>query len=411
MNNTMTVDPFLKKIRKGGLTIGSLAFLAAFYSCQTSQDHPTITVKNPSDIARKAATVEVSAETVKEYIEKYGQEKLVVENAEGSTLVNQWIDYDGDEQADLWLFQVDLAAGASESFTVRPLEEGEKQPISELTTFSRFVPERTDDYTWENDRVAFRTYGPDAQRRIEENQPGGTLSSGIDAWLKSVSYPIIDKWYKENDEKQGAYHIDKGEGYDPYHVGSSRGIGGIGIWENDSLYTSRNFVRYKRIAVGPIRTLFELSYAPWDVNGKQVSETKRISLDLGSNMAKFVSVLESTETIPNATIGITLHEKEGEVMVNEQEGFFRYWEPMDGNQLGLGVVLHPESIQGHKDHRVDYKDGSQLLIMASPKAGEITYYAGFAWDKSGQFADKAAWDNYLEQFAKSVQSPLEVSVQ
>src|SRR5690606_32212285 len=138
-----------------------------------------------------------------------------------------------------------------------------------------------DDYAWENDRVAFRTYGPEAQRLTENNEQGGTLTSGIDAWFKKVEYPIIDKWYAENLENPGTYHKDTGEGYDPYHVGASRGIGGIGVWQNDSLYVSKNFVEYKRIANGPIRTIFELTYAPWQADKIIVKETKRISLDLG----------------------------------------------------------------------------------------------------------------------------------
>lgn len=379
-------------------------------SCQENKDTVTIEVKNPAAVAKSAATVEIPVKKLQSLIEKYGTEKLVVTDSEGGTLLNQWVDLDGDQTMDQWLFQVDLEAGASGQYTVRPLKEGEVQPSSKQQTFSRFVPERTDDYTWENDRVAFRTYGPDAQRRIEQNEPGGTLSSGMDCWLKRVDYPIIDKWYKENEENVGAYHVDTGEGYDPYHVGSSRGIGGIGIWENDSLYTSRNFVDYKRIAVGPIRTIFELTYAPWEVNGKMVSETKRISLDLGSNLTHFESTVKSDAPVPNVTIGITLHQKEGEVSINDEAGIYRYWEPMDNSELGLGVVVDPAKVTASKDHRVDYRDGSQLLVMAKPAEGKVSYYAGFGWKKSGQFANAAEWDAYLEDFAKGLEKPLEVSV-
>src|SRR5690606_29554095 len=109
---------------------------------------------------------------------------------------------------------------------------------------------------------------------------------GIDAFFKRVSYPIINKWYRNNAENKGAYHIDTGEGYDPYQVGASRGLGGTGVWDEDSLYVSSHFIRSKTIAEGPLRTLFELTYAPWDANGRTVTETKRISLDLGSHLFK-----------------------------------------------------------------------------------------------------------------------------
>ncbi|QDH80984.1 DUF4861 domain-containing protein [Echinicola soli] len=408
MKNTKHLRDLLIPSIKGGAFLAGAALILA--SCQENTHTVTIEVKNPAEVDKTAATVEVPAQILQQTIEQYGTEKLVVTDSDGKALLNQWVDLDGDNTVDQWLFQVDLEAGESGTYTVRPLKEGEEQPTSEQQTFSRFVPERTDDYTWENDRVAFRTYGPDAQRRIEQKLPDGTLSSGMDCWLKRVDYPIIDKWYKENDEKKGAYHVDTGEGYDPYHVGSSRGIGGIGIWENDSLYTSRNFVSYKRIAVGPIRTIFELTYAPWEVNGKMVSETKRISLDLGSNLNHFESTVKSEASVPNVTIGITLHNKEGQVAINDESGIYRYWEPMDKSELGLGIVMDPSDVIESKDHRVDYPDGSQLLVMAKPTKGKVSYYAGFGWKKSGQFDNAAEWDAYLKQFAKGLEKPLEVSV-
>ncbi|MDN3670490.1 DUF4861 domain-containing protein [Echinicola jeungdonensis] len=390
----------------------TFAGIGIFSACKTEKTYELIiVVENTQNYERKSETIEIAVEKVKPLLEKFGANNLVIENPDTENLlVSQWIDLDGDNSLDQLIFQVDIPGNNSQEFILRSLEEREQQPESELTTFSRFVPERTDDYTWENDKVAFRTYGPEAQRRIEEGEPGGTLSSGIDAWLKSVEYPIIDKWYKKNEENPGAYHIDSGEGYDPYHVGSSRGIGGVGFWEDDSLFTSKNFVEYKTRATGPIRTVFELKYAPWEVNGKMVEETKRISLDLGSNLSRFESTFTSENEIPNPTIGITLHEKEGEVKANEEKGIFRYWEPMDGHHLGLGVVIDPELVQGFKDHRVEYKDGSQLLIMTDPSNNKLTYYAGFGWDKSGQIENKAEWDAYLEQFKNKLSNPLKVKV-
>ncbi|MFP3822536.1 DUF4861 family protein, partial [Bacillus sp. SIMBA_008] len=60
--------------------------------------------------------------------------------------------------------------------------ESQKKPVATHTTYARFVPERIDDFAWENERVAFRTYGPEAQRLVDEGKEGGTLSSGIDIW-------------------------------------------------------------------------------------------------------------------------------------------------------------------------------------------------------------------------------------
>lgn len=395
----------MKKLTTGILLLGVLM------GCEQPSPVLEFSVKNPLDTDRFSETVSIAREKFSALTATAGlQNMVIVDKATGDTLVTQWLDNNSDGTPDELLFQVDLKGLEIKKLMAGIAENGFRGPQSELSTFSRFVPERTDDYAWENDRVAFRTYGPDAQRRIEENLPDGTLSSGVDAWLKRVPYPIINKWYKNNDEKKGAYHIDTGEGYDPYHVGSSRGVGGTGIWIKDSLHTSGNFTEYKTIATGPVRTVFELKYATWNAaDSLQVKETKHISLDLGSNFSRFESSFKSDKPLPNITIGLTLHEKEGKVNTNKEEGWFSYWEPMDGSELGVGVVIDPELVLGYKDHRVDYKDGSQLLVMADAKDKKVVYYAGFGWDKSGQFTSAGEWDAYLKDFSKRLGNPVEVS--
>jgi hypothetical protein len=394
--------------RSAGTLLWVMLGALIFCSCEEETDtKTTFTVANNLNMDRQRETISIPTAEVSQLVEKYGAENLLLKE-EGSTeiLVTQVVDSDADGTADEILFQTDIAAKAEKRFTLEGTGGEVEQRESALTTFSRFVPERIDDYAWENDQVAFRTYGPEAQRRTEAGEKGGTLTSGIDCWLKRVDYPIINKWYQAHQEKPGAYHIDSGEGYDPYHVGDSRGCGGIGVWENDSLYVSKNFVAWKRIATGPIRTIFELSYAPWKANGRRITETKRISLDLGSNLSRYEIALKSDEPLPNCAIGITLHEQEGEVKVNEEKGWYRYWEPIDGSELGLGIVIDPEQVQSFKDHRVEAPDQSHLLVLADVEKQSVVYYAGFGWKKSGQFASAAGWDQYLDSFASRLSSPL-----
>ncbi|WP_044211391.1 DUF4861 domain-containing protein [Flammeovirga sp. OC4] len=386
------------------------SLLISLIGCKESHE-VVISIKNPISLDREAETIELYASDFKTLIDLYGHEQLaIVHKKSGQLMVNQWIDLNGDGTQDQWLFQTAITSNGEEEFIVRPLKEGETQPQPSKMTYSRFVPERTDDYAWENDRIAFRTFGPDAQKRVENNQPGGTLTSGIDAWLKRVEYPIINKWYKNNLEKKGAYHIDSGEGYDPYHVGSSRGVGGIGFWAEDSLYTSKNFTSYTTITEGPIRTVFKLKYQPWDVNGAKVSEEKLISLDLGSNLCHFQSTFKSEAKLPPVAIGISLHDKSGKTYISNQDGVFSYWEKIDEDMLGLGIVLPKEQLNDAFERKVKHKDASHLLVLATPSEATVNYYAGYGWERSQQFSSDAEWNEYLAQFAKKVETPLVVTL-
>lgn len=377
-------------------------------------DTQSVTVRNKLAFDRQAETISIPARQLAGMLKKYGPENLLVRDASGKAVVSQPVDNNGDGTIDELLFQTDIKANATQKFTVTGVAKGAAlQPKSPYTTFARFVPERTDDYTWENDRVAFRTYGPVAERMVVDKVPGGTLTSGMDCWLKQVPYPIIDKWYAGYKTDPNYYHKNRGEGYDPYHVGVSRGFAGIGIWENDSLYVSRNFTGYKTLANGPIRTLFELSYAPWQANGRTVTEKKVLSIDLGSNLTRFEERISADKPLPNVTIGTTLHAEPkgvlGEVKGEPKQGWFRYWEPMDDAFVGTGVVLATGQVQGWKDHRTKAKEQTHLLVIATPQANKLVYYAGFGWTKGGQFKTAAEWDQYLTQYAKRLASPLNVT--
>lgn len=365
-----------------------------------------VIVENKLDFKRN----EVVSITLKEYknllkIKDYNNLKL--KDVNGKQLLTQLVDYNGDGTPEELLFQADVPALSKVSYFLF-IDSSLVSPVSSKTTYARFVPERIDDFAWENDRVAFRTYGPEAQRLVEEGKTGGTLSSGIDIWLKKVNYSVLDSWYAKNVTSPGYYHLEHGEGYDPYHVGSSRGNGGTGIWENDSLYTSKNYVKYRIITKGPLRTIFELDYASWSKYG--VKETKRISLDLGSNFSKFENTITATEKIPNYTLGITLHQEKGSVSIKTNKGIFRHWEPIDNSYVGEGIVINPKVVKLALDHRSKVADESQILVLTKPEKNPLTYYVGFAWTGSAQVQSVEEWDAMLEKQAKIIQNPLLVLI-
>lgn len=383
-----------------------IALVAISCNGKTADKQLVVQVKNELDFSR-SEVVTLSTQQLKNFLENHKKEELRIrKEGNANYLRTQWIDYDQDGHDDELLFQADAEPNSVSTYLI-VMDSSVVVPESEVVAYSRLVPERTDDYTWENDKVAFRTYGPTGQKEALEGVPGSTLSSGIDLWLKRTDKSIINKWYAEHLKTPGYYHIDHGEGYDPYHVGGSRGTGGIGIFENDSLYVSQNFTSARTIAAGPLRTVFELDYASWSDYG--LKETKRITLDLGSNFSKFEIVFSSEREVPNIAVGITLHENKGDAKLNGQEGWFRHWETMDSTNLGEGLVLNPSDINTALAHKTEIPDHSNLLVITKPK-NNLTYYAGFAWELSGQITGINDWDAMLSQQAKIIANPMLVSI-
>ena len=389
--------------------LGISFFLLVLMNCEsTKSENAIVEISNSGDFDRYQETISLPVDELL-FLENVQEiEDVLVKDLEsGEYQIIQWVDL--DRVRDQLLFQIDIEAKQKKQFEILWLENGRHlQPKAETTTYSRFVPERTDDYTWENDLVAFRTFGPKAQQLVEDEEEGGTLSSGIDLWLKKVEYSIIDSWYAKNSEEPGYYHIEHGEGHDPYHVGKSRGAGGSGIWTGDSLLISENFIRYRTVATGPIRTIFELDYASW--GPADLSETKCISLDLGSNFSKFEVSLKSVSDLPNYTLGITRHDKAGEVSFDVEGGLMQQWEPMPNGFLGVAVLADPDVVNNIIDFDSETPDQSQLLMITKPDK-KITYYAGFAWTESGRISDKNEWDEMVVSFANRLKTPLVVSIE
>jgi hypothetical protein len=371
--------------------------LATLPSLSYAASSLTVTVVNELPLARSNETIEVSAKDLSA-LDADDLAKIHITDASGKELVAQAVDNDFDEfhKPDAVIFQANFASKETKKFTA---SVGAKQSyeLEDIKAHGRFVRERFDDFTWENDRIAHRTYG----KALETWRGEPLTSSTIDIWSKRTPRMVIDEWYMIDD-----YHADHGEGADFYSAGASRGCGGNGVWAADKLWVSSNFVQSRVLANGPIRVLFELEYDAFDVNGTPVSEVKRISLDAGSQFDHFQSTYRPRAAM-TLTSGIGLKKVTGEVKeFNAARGWLAKWEPMEKNagQQGLAIIAPPSQVERQAE------DQKNLLLLVKAPNNTVSYWAGFAWNKAGQFSSFEAWKTHVDEFARRLQSPLKISV-
>lgn len=360
-----------------------------FTSCNSKQF--VIRVNNPSGFDRTAQTIEIPLHDVKLKLGKFDFHKLEVIN-EQYVLIPYQITYDGK-----LLFQIDIQAEDSRFIRLK-----RKTNIRfKSKTYARFIEERKDDFAWENDKVAFRIYGPALK-------PVDGPSNGIDCWYKRTSTLIIDKWYENDLSGKASYHEDHGEGLDDYKVGRSLGAGGMAPFMNDSLWLNENFVSQEVLDNGPIRSTFKLVYNDLDVNGKKYAETRTISIDAGSQLTK---ITQSYEDVSGTiTVAAGLVKREGSDSVVAKDNYVIYAEPYSDKVENVFLaLLFPN---GYKTTTVNtYKVGntSYSHVMAVCDCnGTVTYYAGYGWSKAGVFTDIAAFEKYISKFSQSLKVPLEV---
>ena len=251
------------------------------------------------------------------------------------------------------LFQIDLAPGETRTFYILDASALAAVPPPIVKTFARYVPERMDDFAWESDRTAHRIYG---QALIKGE---GTITSGIDAWIKDSHKLIMDEMYRT-----GHYHMDNGDEMDDYRVGKSCGDGGIGIWDGQKLHAAINYRNWKLITTGPIRSEFEVTYDAWDAgSGRKVSDTKRISIDAGSWLSRAQDTFASEDNSP-LTVGVGLAERacstnrEEFITHDQTEGWTAYWQPEDKPKgiMGVAVILPKGEVREFTNDAPDLPD-------------------------------------------------------
>ncbi|MEO6567486.1 MAG: DUF4861 family protein [Opitutaceae bacterium] len=387
------------------------------FSTAAAADKITITVTHDLSLARPSETITLPWTEVNKAIPGALLQHLQVKNAAGKVLPYQVTNLapeakdprnEGVAYGHL-IFQHDFAAGEkAATFTVERIEA--LAPVFPSKAYARFVPERLDDFAWENDKVAHRTYGPALGAPDTEKTGKEVLvTSGLDIWSKRVPYLVVDRWYNIGHDH---YHKDEGEGMDMYQVGTSRGAGGTGVWDGQKLHVGRNYKTWKIVANGPVRAIFELGYDAWDAGGIKVSEVKRFTVDAGHNLDE----IESTFTIAGAkeaTIAIGLNKNSGdrgqdavpELTPNEKEGWFTQWEVQKTNgSLGEAIVV-PGGMAGITEDAVN-----RLVLVKATSGQPVRYFVGGGWSKAGEFTTKESWNAYVAACAARAKSPVKVAL-
>src|SRR5262249_41925061 len=359
----------------------------------------TIRVTNKLKIARPSQTIELTGNNLTPLGEK-DLTKIHVKDSAGKEVLCQAVDIDYDDyhKPDLVIFQTDFGPNETKTFII---STGTKQEYTkaDFRAYGRFVRERFDDFAWENDLIAHRTYG----KALITWKGEPLTSSAIDIWSKRTSKLVINDWYMVDN-----YHADLGEGMDDYSAGPTRACGGTGIWANNQLFVPTNFVDSRVLTNGPIRIMFELIYDPFEVNGIKVSQVLRISLDAGSQLDHFETFYTTQPANqPIAVAGGLKKVKDEQKELNAEHGWLAIWEPMEKNQgmQGLAAIVSPGALATQAEDKQN-----NLLVLKAGTEKQVSYWAGFAWDRAGSITSAAAWKKYLDEFAQGLSSPVEVIV-
>lgn len=399
----------------------ALFLLAILFACTDKNDR-LIEVKNPSAADRQNEITELSAGAVLMIQAKYG-DAFIIKDRENKEVPYQ-LTHDGK-----LIFPVSVGANESVMYTV---QEGTPQTYATITC-GKHYPQRVDDVAWENDRVAFRTYGPALQAT-------GERAFGYDIWTKRVSHPVVEARYdkelnpetlakiaelRKTDPKAAgelynsvSYHIDHGDGLDYYSVGPTLGCGTSALMPEGQIVYPYCYKTYEILDNGPLRFTVKLTYHPLTVGeDSNVIETRVISLDAGSQLNKAVISYANLSKATPVVTGLVIHEPSDVHQANTPSGYIAYADPKDpvNGQVYVGAVF-PDDVKETKpvyfsdDEKKDRKANGHVLAISEYTPGiEYTYYFGGGWSQWG-FKTAEDWFDYVKAYANKVRNPLQVTL-
>lgn len=250
--------------------------------------------------------------------------------------------------------------------------------------FGRFVPERKDDFAWENEYAAFRMYGP----ALKAENP----SNGVDLWLKASPELIVDSFYYREHVLGLPYHINYGKGLDCYKVGHTCGAGGLVVLANDTTYIGGPYDRWEILEQTPERLVFKLEYDSLLVAGHILKESITITAEAGEPLNRADVVLTGDyegELLVGG--GIFMHDTIDHFEVYENLGTVYYEEDAlsDKAAAKMNYDFNGSTSQGRIYLTVrtpeatvtDMQDGNLIAVKEYQLGDTLTYYFGATWSE------------------------------
>lgn len=317
-------------------------------SCSTQ---PTIMLKNELDVKRVDEVTVISREEISTKTEiPLGQ--LPLFTFSGKKIPSQVDDLDGDGKWDEVVLVMDFNANELIEAAITFVPESDYPTYDKRTNLRLGIKQEdgswkeVDNYkaipyteefkiisqgegvTWENDKIGFRVYFD--CRNVK------------DLFGKLKPQMVADDVHTP---EFGSYHDLADWGMDVLHCGSSLGAGGIAIMKNDSLIRlgSTDVHEYQKIIEGPFRSIFELRYKGWDVDGENMEAVERITIYPGKYWFESdVSIKGCSEKNEIVTGIVTSHLKEEPFAF--EAGSFKCIgthgvQSLNKDELGMAVIV------------------------------------------------------------------------
>ncbi len=361
-----------------------------FFSCEKEA---SLSFSNPQDVERPDEVIVLTKEEIQQKVGLEEGKFPVFRDETNSMVPFQLDDMNNDGNWDELALLLDFEPNQTQEIIVEWTDGSNYPPEFEKRTNLRLGIEQEDgsfeevdnyqalpctdsfeviaqgeSVNWENDKIGFRNYFD--CRNVK------------DLFGKRMPEMIIDKIHTP---ELGDYHELADWGMDVLHCGSSLGSGGIALLKNDSLFRlgSTEVYEYQKLTEGPVRSVFELRYEGWDVDGEMLEAVEKIAIYPGKYWFESDVTVTGCPEGSQIVTGIVTSHLEKEPFEFQADGFqcigTHDVQSLNDDELGMAVLV-PDSEAG-KIGRTTDTNFFELGYETVPEKGfshiiSETYYIG-----------------------------------
>ena len=293
-------------------------------------------------------------------------------------------------------------------FLVLTLSLAACQPETQKV-FGRFVPERKDDFAWENEYAAYRFYGP----ALAPENP----SNGVDIFMKNTPAFVLDTFFYNYVNFKIPYHVQHGIGFDGYKVAHTTGCGGPAVVVDEVLYIGDQFDTWEILEQTPTRLVYRLHYDSLNIAGEVFCEDLTVTSCAGRILNKAELILTPREGTSDLALrvgaGLYLHDSIGAYQFLTDADAIVYTETAlsDPGAVRLNKKWYDNIDLGQTHEAIIVPHSTPAIIANTAVAlvdytpGEkLTYWFGGCWsewtDGKRSFPTEEAWAEAIQKEAK-----------
>lgn len=382
-----------------------ITFAVIAIAACTPKSDLTVELTNDSAADKSFETVELDLASLQVVAPQLNQENIAVLDRKGKQVPCQV--YVEDNGLTTLVFQADVPAGKTVNYYLSSCGREEFPTMA----YSRYVPERADDFAYENNLIAGRVYGP-------------ALSSprtlGSDIWVKCTDSLIVDKWFREDLAGIRSYHKNGGQGMDCYKVAQTLGGGALApIDAEGHLVCGDNYCSQKEITSGPVRTKAAFTY-DFPLGNLQCTVLREITLDANSRFIKFSQKFllngpqeEKEASVAEGGLKVALAAIKHDVIAcSNGENWIAFTEKssdtkqpdIDGD-ISVAIIL-PETGTAMEISDID---SHAAISTRVPLEKAIVCWTGSGWSQGG-IDTPEDWERLTGEFAENLSHPLKMII-